>query len=226
MDPLAPPVFWGSTILDGPELVQHGHEDFLVQRVRVKASSHPDARKVWVGFRVRGPLGETDHRVAEQTDVRHVVAMHLEDPVVQAKALDLRRSLASLQFEPIATVATESVELIGTHGVADADRVMMALHPAGTTLLASLAQSNAYLVTHEGKVIDVAAHQWPIDVDRVPDFRSRILAPVRHGDHLGVVAACFGDLVVFRSSGDTVVPIHDLDPVLVDRSYRSLIGGA
>jgi hypothetical protein len=225
-DPLAPPVFWGSLAPEEPELVQHGHEDFWVRRVRIKTSSHPDARKVWVGFQVRGPLGETEHRVAERTDVRQVVAAHLVDPVVQAKALELRRKLASLTFEPIKATAERDVRMVGTHGVADADRVMMVIHPAGSTLLASLTNADAYVVTHEGKVIDVAAHQWPIDIDRVPDFRSRILAPVRHGDNLGFVAGCFGDLVVFKATEETIVPIHDLDPVLIDRSYRSLIGGS
>lgn len=225
-DPLAPPVFWGSVLTEGPEQIQHGHESFWVWRMRVKASDHPDARRVWAGFRVRGPLGETDHRVPEQTDVINLVAMHLSDPVIQAKAGELRKRLASLQFDQLEVVATRDVDLVGTHGVANADRVEMVIHPAGTTLLQSLSRADAYLVTDDGKVIDVAAHQWPIDVDRVPDFRSRILAPVRYGDHLGVVAGCMGDLVIFKAAQESVVPMHELDPVMVDRSYRLIIGGA
>jgi len=224
-DPLAPAVFWSNVTADGPECVRHGHEDFWVWRLRAATSNRPEARKVWAGYRVKGPLGETEHRVAEDTDVRQVVALHLLDPATQKRATELQGELIALKFKPIETVASKDVELIGVHGVADPRRVSMVIHPADATLLASLAARNVFLLTDDGRVIDVAAHQWPIDVDRVSDYRSKLLAPVKFGDRLGVVAACMGDVVIVKAEREIPVPIHDLDPVMVDRSYRLLIGG-
>ena len=224
-DPLAEAVFWSRAETAGPWHLRHGHQDYWAWKVWVRQSDHPDAQRIWAGFKVRGPLGESLHQVPERLEFAAVLSVHLASAPIVARASELRGHLQALQFKPIDVVSSRNVKLLESHGVVHGGRVEEVLHPAHLTLLASLTSQDAYLVTDQQKVIDVAAHAWPIDVEKVPDFRSRILAPVRYGDHLGVVASCQGDFVIVKTSTRVVVPIQDLDPVMVEKSYRQLIGG-
>jgi hypothetical protein len=174
---------------------------------------------------VKGQLGETLHQVAEQTDVGQLIAAHLGDASIMAQEESLLRQLGSFQFEPIAMVASQDTALLSTHGVADGSKVLEAFHPVGMSLVASIADEDVFLVTKDFKVIDVAAHVWPIDVDNAKDYRTQILAPIQFGDHVGVVAGCLEDHVIMRSQSQIVVPLQDVKPVMVDRTYRKLIGG-
>lgn len=224
-DPLAEAVFWSRAETQGPWHLRHGHQDYWAWKVWVRTSDHPDARKIWAGFKVRGPLGESLHQVPENLDFTPVLSMHLISAPVIARASELRGQLQSLSFKVVDVVASQNLRLIEQHGVVHGGRVKEVLHPAHLTLLASLTSQDVYLVTDEGKVIDVAAHAWPIDVEKAPDFRSRLLAPVRYGDHLGVVAMIQGDFVVVKAETNMIVPMQDLDAVMVEKPYRQLIGG-
>lgn len=222
-DPFANPVFWGGMIVEGPDHVRHGSQDYWLWKVWGKESDHPDARKIWAGFSMRGPFGETAHQAAEDTQPNTVLAMHLNSPVVQSNTKGLRGQLASLKFEEIPTEVTHDVGLVAIHGVATNGTVVGAIYPKGSNLLDSLARRDVYLVTDENHIIDVAAHVWPIDLKAARDFRTKILAPVRYGDRLGVVSGLMGDFVILKSNPQEIVEYRDLDPVMVEQAYRQLI---
>ena len=212
-DPLGKPKFWGST--EAPLHVKCGHEDYWAWG--------PDTAG---NVRISGPLGETLHRVNAKTDTRTLVAMHLEDRAIVAKEREMFDKLASRRFKPIETKISRDTSLLGIHGVADGNEVDFIIHPAVATPLEALARQDVFLVLKDGKVIDVAAHAWPIDVRSASDFRSKLLAPVRYGDHIGVVAGCLGDQTVLKAESQVIVPMQDLDPVMVDTKLRKMIGGA
>jgi hypothetical protein len=224
-DPLAKAVFWGAAT-EGPVHLRYGHADYWLWKMWTLSSEHSEAQKIWAGYKVQGPLGETFHRVAEKTDLQKLVDAHMEDGAVKATARAILRKLASLTFEPIETKISRDLSLLKTHGVVDSERVAFCIHPAVATPLESLVYQDMFLVMKDGKIIDVAAHAWPIDLKLAMDMRSRMLSPVRYGDHLGVVAGCLGEYIIMRSmSQQFVVPLQDLEPVMIDTKSRKLIGG-
>lgn len=225
-DPLAKPTFWSNAFTEGPERIHHQGSDFLIWKVWARSSDHPDARQMWAGFGVRGPLGETFHRQAADTSGLRLIAFHLSDESIRAKAHEYRKKLVDLKFEQIAMQASKDEgNLVGLHGVADGSKVFKVLHPTSLTILQSLVSQNAYLFTNDFKYVDVATNRWPIDLDKAFDLRACLLAPVRFGDHLGVVTACYGDTVLLKSKTSSIVPLQDVEPVMVDLIYRKLIGG-
>jgi len=223
-DPLSKAVFWSSK--EGPLHVKCGHEDFWIWKLWDEPAVHAGTRQ-WTGFRVRSALGETVHQVDGKSDGQRLIELHLLDPKIVQAEKEMLSKLASLSFEPIETKVSRDINLLGTHGVADVALVEAVIHPAVTTPLEALAFQDMFIVTKSAKIVDVAAHAWPIDLRSARDFRSRLLAPVKYGDHLGIVAGCLEDHVIVRSSESRlVVSMHDLDPVMVDTKLRKLIGGA
>jgi hypothetical protein len=135
----------------------------------------------------------------------------------------LQGRLSSLQFEQVEVERSKDVDLLAAHGIVSRGTVVEILHPKGVPLLSSLARRDAYLVTDDSKIVDIAAHAWPIDLTLVPDFRTHLLAPVKYGDHLGVVQGKMGEFVVFKGKPNVVVPYHDLEPVMVAQEFRQIL---
>jgi hypothetical protein len=222
-DPASTPTFWGGLQAEGPVHVRQGSHDYWLWKVWGKPDEHPDSRRVWAGWKVRGALGETVHVLPETVEPQALLDAHLANPEILKQKASLKGRLASLQFDPIETVSTKDVALLVAHGVFTNGTVVEVLHPKGVPLLASLSRRDAYLVTDDSKVVDIAAHAWPIDLGVTPDFRTQLMAPVRYGEHLGVVAGHMGEFVVFKSKQNEVVPYHDLDPIMVEQSLRQIL---
>lgn len=115
-------------------------------------------------------------------------------------------------IRPLAS--SHDVGVLVVHGVTEGDQVHSILHPADQSLVRSLARQEAFLVTHDFKVVDLRAYAWPINLDTATDVRATLEAPVRYGEEVGVVAGCMNDLVVFRSNRTITVPLQDLSPIL------------
>jgi hypothetical protein len=114
-------------------------------------------------------------------------------------------------------MAMKEMDLLSAHGVADGTHICQVLHPRGLSLLQSLASQKAFLVTKDFKIVDVAAHTWPINLESAQDVRMNLNAMVRHGEEIGVVAGVAGDHVMIRvRAGDLMVSVHDLDPLMKD----------
>jgi len=127
------------------------------------------------------------------------------------------QSGGTMRVKPLVT--SRETELLSTHRVADASQVQEILHPKGQSALDSLIRQEAFIVTRDLKVIDVAASEWPIDLEAAPDVRSVLKAPVRYGEEIGFVAGIEKDLVFLQTrqaSEPTVVPIQDLEPVMTE----------
>ena len=118
----------------------------------------------------------------------------------------------------------EGADLVALHGAADPAQVRGLMCPKGVSPLMALASQNAYLVTNEYKVVDVAASVWPIDVAAAPDVRAVASYPVKFGDILGVVAGSLDDITIVQARESIMVPTYDLQPLIVNRSIRT--GGA
>jgi hypothetical protein len=112
----------------------------------------------------------------------------------------------------------QNLNLLDLHGVTNSSQVQAVLCPEGQSLVYSLASQSAYLVTDDFRIVDVAAHPWPIDLKSARDVRATIAQPVRFGDRLGVVASDIGDEVVMvQSEKAFMVSINDLEPVMVQQ---------
>lgn len=117
--------------------------------------------------------------------------------------------------------ASRETEVLNVHGVADASQIQEILHPKGQSVLASIARQEAFIVTRDLKIIDIAASEWPINLETAQDVRSVLMAPVRYGDQFGTVAGAEGELVYFKSrraSATTVVAMQDLEPIMTEKS--------
>jgi len=111
---------------------------------------------------------------------------------------------------------SNDARLLETHGVASASDILEVLHPDGLSLLDSITSQHAYVVVKGSmKIVDVATNNWPINLAQAKDIRSNLKQPVQLGNEIGTVAGCFGDLILFKGSSESLVPIHDLMPVMV-----------
>jgi len=116
------------------------------------------------------------------------------------------------KFEPTSLTRSKPTSLLDTHGVADSSKIVAVLHPEKLSLMDSIVRQEAVLVTEDLKMVDISAHAWPIDLDKVPDARTQLRTPVRYGGELGLVAGCQGDLIMFRSATETkMVPMQDVE---------------
>jgi hypothetical protein len=114
-------------------------------------------------------------------------------------------------------VASKNVEVLRTHGVTNDSGVVRVLHPEGMSVVASIASQRALIMTDDCKVVDIAAHQWPINLDTAVDVRAKLNSLVKYGDEIGIVAGTSGDFVMLKTmAGDLMVSIHDLEPVTAD----------
>ena len=114
-------------------------------------------------------------------------------------------------------MSSGKTDLLTLHGVTDGSQICQVLHPKGMSLLQSIASQKAFLVTKDFKVIDVAAYEWPINLETAKDVRTVLKATIRHGEEVGVVAGVSDDYVMIRvKAGDLLVSVHDLEPVMAD----------
>lgn len=123
----------------------------------------------------------------------------------------------TMRVKPLVT--SRETGLLNTHGVADASQVQEILHPKGQSPLDSIVRQEAFIVTRDLKVIDIAASEWPIDLEAAPDVRSVLKTPVRYGGEIGIVAGTEKDLVFLQtrqSSEPTVIPMQDLEPIMIE----------
>lgn len=112
-------------------------------------------------------------------------------------------------------MASNKMDLLTTHGVTDGSQICQVLHPREMSLLESVVNQKAFLVTKDFKVIDIAAHEWPINLVAAKDVRTNLKATVKHGGELGTVAGVNGDYVMIRAkAGDLMVSVYDLEPVM------------
>jgi len=114
-------------------------------------------------------------------------------------------------------MSMQEMDLLSAHGVADGAQICRVLHPKGMSLLQSLAHQKALLVTKDFKIIDVAAYEWPINLESAQDVRTNLNAQVKHGNEIGVVAGVTDDYVMIRvKAGDLMVSVHDLEPAIAE----------
>ena len=122
-------------------------------------------------------------------------------------------------------VASDQVDLLSTHGVADGSQVHQILHPEELTVIQSLANERAFIVTKEFKIIDISAHEWPINLEAATDVRTRLKSVVKYADEIGVVAGISGDFAMITTkAGDVMVAISDLDPIMAAQYFRVVSG--
>lgn len=129
-----------------------------------------------------------------------------------------KEMVVNMQTRPLVT--SRDVQLLGVHGVADADQVQEILHPQDQSVLDSVVRQEAFIVTKEFKVIDIAASEWPINLEVAPDVRSVLKSPVKYGEEIGTVEGSTGDCVFFKSftaSEASVVPTQDLEPIMIKK---------
>ena len=136
-----------------------------------------------------------------------------------------REDLKNLRFSPLSVTATQDVGMLSLHGVADGNEIECAIHPSDLTVLQSIQNQEMFLLTKAHKYIDISMHQWPINVEKAIDVRACLMAPVRYGDHIGVVAGQMGDFIIMKAGKTMTVPMQDVDPVMVDKQFRQAIGG-
>ena len=163
----------------------------------------------WYGFLVDSGLGTTLHEVPITFDRNSLIKQHMNNPGVQNTYKEL-----GIKMSPI--VSSKKVYLLGVHGVADDSQVSEILHPEGLSLVESLIQQKAFIVTNDAKIIDVAAHEWPIDLDKAVDVRATSGAAVKYGKAVGRIIKAQGEVALFRSATleDSVVPVQDLMPIM------------
>lgn len=119
-------------------------------------------------------------------------------------------------------MSSKMVGLLTAHGVADGSQVERVLYPEGMSLLQSIVDQKAFLVTKDFKVVDIAAHEWPIDFEKARDVRTVLNASVKYGEEIGVVAGIHDDYVMIKlKAGDLLVSIHDLEPLMGDVKIKS-----
>lgn len=112
-------------------------------------------------------------------------------------------------------VASDKTGVLTMHGVADGSQIQEVLYPRNLSLLSAIASQKAFLVTNDCKIIDIAANEWPINIEAASDVRSVLRAPVKYGDELGVVAGVMDDSVMVRTlNGEVMASVQDLDPVM------------
>lgn len=117
-------------------------------------------------------------------------------------------------FKPTKMVKVKTSRVLDLHGVADSSQVLVVMHPSELSLLESLIRQEAFLVTNDHKVIDISSHSWPIDLFKAIDARTKLGVAVKHGDELGFVASCSGEIITFRNrEGRRYVALQDLDIV-------------
>lgn len=117
---------------------------------------------------------------------------------------------------------SEDTGLLDLHGVADSSKVLGILCPVGMTPLVSLASQNAYLVTRDFKIVDVAASVWPVNLDQAPDVRTSLKCPVQYGGVMGVIAGQTDpDTVIVQGTESFLAPIQDLKPLMISRELRT-----
>lgn len=127
-----------------------------------------------------------------------------------------------MQTRPL--VASRDVQLLGVHGVADAAQVQEILHPKDQSVIDSIVREEAFVVTKECKVVDIASSEWPINLEVAPDVRAVLKRPVKYGEEIGVVEGSAGDCVFFKSSSASEaspVPTQDLEPVMLEKNAES-----
>lgn len=139
------------------------------------------------------------------------------------KTVGVEGSTRGSHMSRIELNAHKQTDVLRTHGVADAARVQLILHPKDLSVVASLSSQKAYLVTDDFKVIDVASYEWPIDLDSAVDVRATINSPVQYGERIGIVAGCHEENVLVRVGKDTLtVALHDLDPVMAESATNMM----
>jgi len=112
-------------------------------------------------------------------------------------------------------VASDKTGVLTMHGVADGSQIQEILYPRNLSLLSAIASQKAFLVTNDCKIVDVAANEWPINLDAAADVRSILKAPVKYGEELGIVAGCMDEHVMVRTlNGEVMASVQDLDPVM------------
>ena len=117
---------------------------------------------------------------------------------------------------------SEDKNLLDLHGVADSSKVLGILCPEGVSPLVALASQDAYLITDDYKVVDVAASSWPIDLGKAADVRTCLKYPVQYGDIVGVVAGqTEQDVVIVQAREAFLAPIQDLQPLIIERELRT-----
>lgn len=178
----------------------------------------------WSGFQVSSEYGDSVFRgVSIVLEPEVLIRRHMNEKTGKTfmTEQDVRDKAIKLQM-------TTDTTLLRTHNIADPSEIRSVLYPEGQSLQDSLANENAFIVTNAFKIIDVATHQWPINIDKAVDVRAQLCMPVKFNDSLGTVASCMEDDIVLvqNSSKPFTAAIEDLEPIMLPKEYRlALIGG-
>jgi len=176
----------------------------------------------WLGFKVVSQLGTSEFKG---------VPINLEPEVLIRRHMNEKTGKTFINPEEIAGKAirlqmSTNIDAIGVHGVADVSQVKAVLFPEGQTLLASVANQDLFLVTADDKVVDVATNPWPVDLDKAPDIRSQLAAPVKYNDTIGMIASCDSDgVALVRGGKPFFAAIEDLEAIMLPRDFRIAMAG-
>ena len=148
---------------------------------------------IWYGFLVDSGLGTTLHQVPITFDRDTLIRQHLNNPGIQKIYKETGAKMPLIN--------SSNVGVLNAHGIADAEQISEILHPQTLSLIESLIQQKAFIVTKEAKIIDISAHEWPIDLEKATDVRATIGALVGLGGKIYTVAAIDQEMA-------TIVPIR------------------